>query len=179
MNTLSIILIILILGSGIAIIYILYYNKLMFYKTRIEKAENIIDESLRKKYDLLCEINIEIKKVVSKKDYLKDYIDLKNQRITNYDMDRKLIEAFNLVKELVSDHKKLNNKNVNNVLESVIINDEELSSGKSFYNKNTTELNSIIRKFPSNVIAKIHHFRIKPYFDQKNMQDAVLDDFKL
>ena len=40
-------------------------------------------------------------------------------------------------------------------------------------------LNTVIRKFPTNIIAKIHRFKIKPFFDGKNMQDAVIDDFKL
>ena len=57
--------------------------------------------------------------------------------------------------------------------------DENLLAGKNYYNKNTSELNKIIQKFPSNFVAKLHRYKIKPFFDGKNMQDTIIDDFKL
>ena len=85
-------------------------------------------------------------------------MELKDKRISNYELDRKLTEAYTLLLEL---------KN------------EDLVSCKNYYNKNTSELNKIIQKIPTNIVAKINRCRIKPFFDGKNMQDAVTDDFKL
>ena len=56
---------------------------------------------------------------------------------------------------------------------------ETLTSCKTYFNNNTSELNKLIRKVPTNIVAKIHGYKIKPFFDGKNMQDAVIDDFKL
>ena len=179
MNTVSIILLIIIIISIIALIYVITYNNLVNYKIKIEKAEGIIDENLRQKYDLIAKLNIAIKKVVTKKDYLKEYIDLKNKRISNYELDRKLTEAMNIILEVKNDHSELDTKEFNKDLKEIERINETLISCKTYYNKNTTELNQIIRKFPSNIIAKIHHYKIKPFFDGKNMQDAVIDDFKL
>ena len=53
----------------LGIFYTIIYNNLITYKLKIEKAEGIIDESLRQKYDLIAKLNIAIKKVVTKKDY--------------------------------------------------------------------------------------------------------------
>ena len=161
----------------IGLIYVFTYNDLVSYKIKIEKAEGIIDESLRKKYDIIMEMNIAIKKVVTKKDYLKDYTELKNKKISNYEMDRKLIEATNIILEVKNDYKELDTKDFNKHIKEINKLNETLVSCN--YNKNTSELNKIIRKFPSNIIAKIHNFKIKPFFDGKNMQDAVIDDFKL
>lgn len=163
----------------IGLIYVFTYNDLVSYKIKIEKAEGIIDESLRKKYDIIMEMNIAIKKVVTKKDYLKDYTELKNKKISNYEMDRKLIEATNIILEVKNDYKELDTKDFNKHIKEINKLNETLVSCKNYYNKNTSELNKIIRKFPSNIIAKIHNFKIKPFFDGKNMQDAVIDDFKL
>lgn len=163
----------------IGLIYVFTYNDLVSYKIKIEKAEGIIDESLRKKYDIIMEMNIAIKKVVTKKDYLKDYTELKNKKISNYEMDRKLIEATNIILEVKNDYKELDTKDFNKHIKEINKLNETLVSCKNYYNKNTSELNKIIRKFPSNIIAKIHKFKIKPFFDGKNMQDAVIDDFKL
>ena len=179
MNTVSIILLIIIIISIIALVYVITYNNLVNYKIKIEKAEGIIDENLRQKYDLIAKLNIAIKKVVTKKDYLKEYIDLKDKRISNYELDRKLTEAMNIILEVKNDHSELDTKEFNKDLKEIERINETLTSCKTYYNKNTTELNQIIRKFPSNIIAKIHHYKIKPFFDGKNMQDAVIDDFKL
>ena len=173
------ILVLIIIVGIIAIAYVITYNNLVNYKIKIEKAEGIIDENLRQKYDLIVKMNIAIKKVVTKKDYLKDYIDLKDKRISNYELDRKLTEAMNIILEVKNDYNELDNKEFNNELKEINIINETLISCKTYYNKNTTELNQIIRKFPSNIVAKIHRYKIKPFFDGKNMQDAVIDDFKL
>ncbi len=176
---LTTLLIIIIIVGILAIIYSIVYNNLVGFKLKIEKAEGIIDESLRKKYDLIAKINIAIKKVVKKKDYLKEYIDLKNKKISNYELDRKLTEAHNIILEVQGDHKELDNKDVNKNLKEIDKINETLASCKNYYNKNTSELNQVIRKFPSNIVAKIHGYKIKPFFDGKNMQDAIVDDFKL
>lgn len=179
MNLLIIILILIIIIGSLGIVYTILYNNLVSYKIKTEKAEGIIDESLRQKYDLIVKLNIPIKKVTNKKDYLKEYIELKNKRITNYEMDRKLTEAYNIVLELKSDYEELNTKDFNKDIKEIEKINETLISCKTYYNNNTNELNKIIRKFPSNIIAKIHGYKIKPFFDGKNMQDAVIDDFKL
>ena len=52
-------------------------------------------------------------------------------------------------------------------------------AGILYYNKHTSSLNNYIRKFPNNIIAKIHHVKVKPYFDGKDMTDNDIEDFKL
>ena len=179
MNFTSFVLIlIIILGIG-ALFYVVTYNTLVTYKLKIDKAEGIIDESLRKKYDIIAKLNGPIKKVVTKKDYLKEYIDLKDKRISNYDLDRKLTEAENLILEVKNDHSELDTKEFNKDLKEIKKINEDLISCKNYYNRNTSDLNKLIRKFPTNIVAKIHRYKIKPFFDGKNMQDAVTDDFKL
>ncbi len=175
----TIILITIIIIATLAIIYINTYNKLQYYKIRIEISENTIDENLRKKYDLICELNTEIKAITKEKDYLKEFIELKNKKLTNYESDRKLIEAIILIKELKNDYNELNSKEFNFIFNKIKKIDQELIAAKNFYNKFTAELNIIIRKFPTNLIARNHKFKIKPYFDNKNMQDNIIDDFKL
>ena len=179
MNLTTIILIIIIVLGIIGLLYVISYNNLVEYKIKIEKAEGLIDDSLRQKYDKITELNSLIKKVVTKKDYLKEYIDLKDKRISNYELDRKLTEAMMLIKEVKNDYEELDNKDFNKELTDIEAIDESLLSGKNYYNKYTSELNRIIQKFPTNIVAKIHRYKIKPFFDGKNMQDAVIDDFKL
>lgn len=179
MNLFEIILILIIILGIIAIFYATIYNNLVTYKLKIDKSEGIIDEALRQKYDLIAKLNIPIKNVVTKKDYLKDYIELKDKRISNYELDRKLSEAYNIILEVKNDHEELNTKEINKDIKEIKKINETLVSCKTYFNNNTSELNKLIRKFPTNIVAKIHGYKIKPFFDGKNMQDAVIDDFKL
>ena len=179
MNLFEIILILIIILGTIAIFYATIYNNLVTYKLKIDKSEGIIDEALRQKYDLIAKLNIPIKNVVTKKDYLKDYIELKDKRISNYELDRKLSEAFNIILEVKNDHEELNTKEINKDIKEIEKINETLVSCKTYFNNNTSELNKLIRKLPTNIVAKIHGYKIKPFFDGKNMQDAVIDDFKL
>lgn len=181
MNTLSILLVFIIIGGIIGIIYVVNFNKLQYLKTKIEQSENLIDEALRNKYDSIVKINTIIKKVVKdKKDYLKEYVNLKNHRISNFDLDRKLVEAMNVVYELQNDYTKLNdNQELKDILQNIKTTDEKLSAVKNYYNKNTSACNQLVRKFPSLLIAKIHGFKVKAFFDGKDLQDDIIDDFKL
>ena len=71
------------------------------------------------------------------------------------------------------------NKDFTNIINSLYDSDEKLEAAKSFYNKYTSKLNEVIRKFPSNIIALIHQIKTKAYFDGKNMFDDEIEDFKL
>ena len=119
MNLFEIILILIIILGTIAIFYATIYNNLVTYKLKIDKSEGIIDEALRQKYDLIAKLNIPIKNVVTKKDYLKDYIELKDKRISNYELDRKLSEAFNIILEVKNDHEELNTKEINKDIKEI------------------------------------------------------------
>ena len=179
MKWITLILVLIAIIGIIAIIYAIIYNNLVNIKIKIDKAEGIIDEALRQKYDLICKMNTAVKKAANKKDYLKEYIELKDKRISNYEMDRKLTEAYNIILEVKGDHSALDTKEFNKEIKEMEAINETLASSKIYYNKNTSDINAIIKKFPSNLVAKIHGYKIKPFFDGKNMQDEIIDDFKL
>ncbi len=176
-----ILLILIIVIAILAIVYISYFNKMQYLKTKLENAEGIIDEILRKRYDMLVRADNIVKSTLNDgKEYFKEYIQLKEQKITNFDMDRKLKEAFHTLNKFKDDYPELgNHKELKEIFNSIKESDEKIAAITSYFNKNTNELNGYIRKFPSNIIAKIHHFKINTFFDGKDMSDDVYDDFKL
>ncbi len=181
MESLTIILLLVILLGIIAILYINIYNHIQFSKTKIEKVEGKIDEDLREKYDLIVKADTVIKNnLKAKKDYLKEYINLKEEKISNFDLERKLKEAKNIIDTLYEDNKELNqNETMQEINEEFKSIDEKLVAGISYYNKHVTEINNYIRRFPNNLIAKIHHMKPKTFFDGKDMTDTDINDFKL
>ena len=174
-------LILIILISCLAIVYVTYYNKMQYLKTKIEHAEGIIDETLRQRYDMLVRADGIVKSTLNDgKEYFKEYIQLKNKQVTNFEMDRKLKEAFNTLNKFRDDYTELgSNKELKEIFTSIKESDEKIAAVTSYYNKNTNILNGFVRKFPSNIVAKFHQFKINAFFDGKDMTDDIYDDFKL
>lgn len=181
MEILYAVLFIVIIGGAIAILYIYQFNKLQHSKTKIDQAEYLLDESLRNKYDLLVEAEDYVKKSLKiEKGFFKGIDKIKKDNISNFDLDRKLQEYNNTLDQLRADYPTLeDSKDFRKLLSSIKKTEEKLQAAKSFYNKYTSELNDLIRVFPSNIVARMHGISIKPFFDGKNMQDEIFDDFKL
>ncbi len=182
MNLIMIIILITIVLIGILIIsYIYNYNNLQELNIKINESESIIDNELRNKYDLIMKSSTTINKLLKKEvTYFKDLEKLKKEDISNFDLDRKIIEGENLIHQVKNDYKSLNdNEEYISIINDLKDSDELLEAAKSFYNKYTTEINLLIKKFPTNIIAKFHKIKLRNYFDGKNMFDDEIKDFKL
>lgn len=160
--------IIFMLLAIITLIFFSSYTKLKKYKEKMTNAENIIDENLNKKLDIIISINGEVKKVTGKKDYLKDYVSIRDLIITNIEKDIKLNEAVKLINDLMNDFDALTKeeafiKDINELRKI----DEILVSAKNVFNQNAVISNQIIKTFPNNLIAKIAKFRIRSFYNNK------------
>lgn len=181
METFGLILIILVLVILYAIIHILVYNKIQFYLTKIENVESMVDEALREKYDIIIKLETTIKDTINdKNEYLKDLKDLKNEKVSNFEMQRKLSEAQAIIENLYYDNEELEKKNkFHKIFAELKKANEKLTAGITYYNNNTSILNNYIRKFPNNLIARIHGIKVKTFFDGKDLTDNDIFDFKL
>ena len=182
MNIIMIIILIAIILIGILIIsYIYNFNNLQEKNIKINESESIIDNELRNKYDLIMKSSTTINKLLKKEvTYFKDLEKLKKDNISNFDLDRKIVEGENLIHQVKNDYKSLeDNEEYISIINDLKDSDEILEAAKSFYNKYTTEINLLIKKFPTNIIAKFHKIKLRNYFDGKNMFDDEIKDFKL
>ena len=181
MNIFYGLLIAIIVGALLAIIYIVYYNKLQDAKLKIDEAERIIDENLRAKYDVIVAMKKLIKKTLrNAKINFKDIDEVKDQDISNFDFDRKLTDYLTIMDSVINDYKKVQEKQeIYTMLNDIKRIDEKLTSAKDFYNKYITESNALVLKFPSNIVALIHKIKQKNFFDNKDLNDEEINDFKL
>lgn len=178
---LTIFLTIIILLGAIVVFYVLLYNNIQAHKIKINEAESVIDELLRKKYDEL----LSIKKIildntdVDKKSF-DDLDGLKKEKLSSFDFERRLTVINKLIEQIYSDYNKLgDNEDFSCAYEDIFKLNERLEATKSYYNRYTSLLNKTIKKFPSNIIAKIHHINPQTYFDGKDLYDDNLEDFKI
>ncbi len=141
----------------------------------------MIDELLRNKHDLLLAIKADILTHTDIDDKAFEELEsLKDINISSFDFERKLTSLNNLIEQIKLDYDKLEeDESFNNIYEDIFKLNERLEATKAFYNKYTSCLNKLIKKFPSNLIAKIHHVDLQTYFDGKDLFDENKEDFKI
>ena len=168
MNGYVILAIIVAIIAIIAFLYCTSYFKLKKYKERMDKAEAIIEVNLNKKLELITACNNQIKKVINKKDYLKDYVSIRDLIITSIEKDWKLEEAVKLINNLSLDYTKLkNDKKFKELQEEIRSIDEILTSAKNMFNSNALLSNQAIKLFPNNIVAKTSNFKIRSFYNNK------------
>lgn len=182
MNIIIYTLLIFILICFLLIWFVTIYNDYQNYIIRINEAEAFIDTTLRKRFDLLNKsITIIKSNVKNKKDDVLQLIEeLKSQKLTNFELDRQLYEGineFNKYKEEFEDLRS--NENFIKIEIGLFESEAEIVAARKYYNDIITDYNKLTRKFPSNVVGLISKYKVKTYFDGKNMEDEVVNDFKL
>ena len=164
-------------------IYLTLYNKIQDYIIRINEVESIIDNNLREKYDNINKIVSIIKgneKIKIDKKIIDEIVKLKTKKISNFNLDRKLIETTNYFNSLKEKNKEIkNNDEINQINKKINELDELLIINKEYYNRNIAEYNKLIKLFPTNIVANICKYEEKLFFDRKDMNDEDYNDFKL
>ena len=166
-------------------IYTILHNKIQVYVIKINEVESIIDTNIRNKYDNINKIISIIKgiKDIEKKIDFKIFdetIRLKTKKISNFDLDRALIDSENILLSLKEKHKEIKeNEDIKKYSDEIEETNENLIVNKEYYNKNIAEYNKLVTQFPTNIIAKLGKYEEKLFFDRKDMSDDDFNDFKL
>lgn len=178
--TFEYILLIIIVICLLLIWYVSIYNNYQNFIIRINESEAFIDTTLRKRFDLLNK-SIEIIKANTKeKEVLNIISELKTMKLSNFDLDRKLYEAINEFDSYKESNEELRNTESFLKIDLGLFESEsEIVAARKYYNDIITDYNKLVKKFPSNVIAKFSNYKVKPYFDGKDMEDDDVNDFKL
>ena len=109
-----------------------------------------------------------------------EIVRLRTKKISNFDLDRKLIEAENNFITLKEKYDFLKeNKEMIEITKKLEDLDENLIVSKEYYNKHIAEYNKLVKLFPTNIVAKLCKYEEKLFFDRKDMSDDDFNDFKL
>lgn len=149
-----IILVMIIIVCVIAVFYATIYNRFQDYIIRINEVESIIDNNLRNKYDLINRIIPIIKGTVDNdKDIFEEIIKIRSRKISNFELYRILMQSsiqLNSLKEFPDINKSDEIKKVTKQIEDI---DNKIENYIDYYNENITIYNTLVKKFPSNIIA--------------------------
>lgn len=166
-------------------IYITLYNKLQDYVIRINEVEAILDSNLRDKYDNInrCVSLIKSSEFIDEevdKKMFEEIVKLRTRKISNFDLDRKLVEANNNFISLKEKYKELKeNKEIISISKKLEELDEAIIVNRDYYNRNIAEYNKLVAVFPTNIVARVCKYEEKLYYDKKDMSDDDFNDFKL
>ncbi|NLL44643.1 MAG: LemA family protein [Mollicutes bacterium] len=181
MDWLMYILVIIIVICLLLIWFISTYNHFQNYIIRINEAEVNIDSILRKRFDLLNKsIGIIKANVDIQEEIMEVIVKLRSRKLSNFELDRLLYDAINEFHQYEENYEELKDSE-SFVKIDVALNESEpeISAARKYYNDIITDYNKLVRTFPSNIVAKMFKYKIKPYFDGKNMEDDIVNDFKL
>ena len=181
MNVFFITLLIIIFICLILVWYINTYNKYQNFIIRVNEAETNIDTLLRKRFDLLNKsINIIKGNINTEEDVLGLIVKLRSRKLSNFDLDRQLYEAINEFNYYKENYPELSESDSFVKIDiSLNESEHEMTALRKYYNDIITEYNKLIRKFPTNIVALISKYKEKTYYDGKNMNDDIINDFKL
>ena len=178
---LTVIFLIVIITCSIAIFYATIYNKFQDYIIRINEVESMLDNNLRSKYDLLNRVIPIIKSTIPKdKEVFGEIVKLRSRKLGNFELYRVLVRTSNeftvLKEEYPEIEKSTEIKKIRNQINDI---DLKLDNEIDYYNENISIYNSLLKKFPSNIVATFCKYKEKLFFDRKDMNDEDYDDFKL
>ena len=157
------------------------YNQFQVLIIRINEAEANIDAVLRKRFDLLNKsIDVIKENTKTEEDVLEQIVKLRSRKLSNFELDRKLYDALKEFEKFKEKYPKL--KTAESFMKiDIALNESEaeIVKKKKYYNDIITDYNKLVKSFPTNIIALFFKFKSKLYFDGKDMNDEIVDDFKL
>jgi LemA protein len=179
MDELTFLILFLLIGVILGFGYMSIYKNFQHYLLKINESESKIDEILRERFDLLSKTRDFIKEN-AKEEIMKELESLDKENLSSFDFERKL---SSLTREY--DEIKFKNRNLIKMDEFVDMdfslkeNEAKLDGYTSYYNDSISKFNRLVRMFPSNIIAKLCHYKERTFYDGKNMSDKNDKDFKL
>ena len=180
MNIIMYSLIVFIVVCIILIWIINTYNKFQAYIIRLNESEASIDTTLRKRFDLLNKSIAIIEENTKEKNVLEIINKLRSKKLSNFDLDRQLYDAINEYTRYKEKYDELKN-NTDFLKIDIELNEteSEIVALRKYYNDIITDYNKLAKTFPSNLVGLITKNKKRPYFDGKNMDDDITNDFKL
>lgn len=162
----------LMIGFGLFLVlillyYIFVYNRLQRLVNSAAEASSGIDVALLKRYDLISNL-VEVVKGYSKheSEVFTEIAAIRNNLDNARDVANEQMEvAMGKLSVLIENYPQLKaseqylnlQKNLSNV-------EEHLQASRRLYNRSVTELNNVIKQFPTSFIAKNHDISARQLF---------------
>ena len=170
--TLLIVIVVLVI---LALIYISMYNGLQKAKVNTEESWSQIDVQLKRRYDLIPNL-VETTKGYAKheKETLAQVINLRNQltelpadaHAQKMEVSNQLTDTLKSIFALAEAYPDLKaNQEFTKLMEELTNTENKIAYSRQLFNSSAANFNQRLLTFPSNMVAKIHHFTKVDYLE--------------
>jgi len=171
----------IIIVAIVAVLLIALYNRLVSLRNRRENAFADIDVQLRQRHDLVPQLVDTVKGYAKhEKELLTDITEARSSAMQAKTIDDKIIAENKLaaglqgLKIAVENYPDLKaNQNFMQLQEELSDIENKLAASRRFFNSVTTEYNTAVESFPSNIIAKNFNFKRETLFDLGERRDDM------
>ena len=149
------------------------FNRLVTLRNRVENGWSQIDVQLRRRYDLIPNLIETVKGYAAHEREVFEHVTEARTRAMGATGVEDQANAENAVTaglgrliavaEAYPDLKA--NQNFLALQEELIGTESKIAYARQFYNDQVALLNTLVQKFPANVIAGLGHFEPKPFFE--------------
>jgi LemA protein len=149
------------------------YNRLVTLRTRSENGWSQIDVQLRRRYDLIPNLIETVKGYAAhEREVFEKVTEARTQAMgaTGVKDQAKAENAITaglgrLIAVAESYPELKANQNFLALQEELVGTESKIAYARQFYNDTVARLNTLIQKFPANLIAGLGHFEQKPFFE--------------
>lgn len=170
--TLLIVIVVLVI---LALIYISMYNSLQKAKVNTEESWSQIDVQLKRRNDLIPNL-VETTKGYAKheKETLAQVINLRNQltelpadaHAQKMEVSNQLTDTLKSIFALAEAYPDLKaNQEFTKLMEELTNTENKIAYSRQLFNSSAANFNQRLLTFPSNMVAKIHHFTKVDYLE--------------
>jgi LemA protein len=163
----------LIILAVLALGAIFVYNGLISSRNRVEEAWADIEVQLKRRYDLIPNLVNTVKGYTQQESsVLENVTKARTQAMNAGSLQEKAkdenilsgaLKSLFAVAEAYPDLKS--NQNFLQMQNDLTDTEDKIQAARRFYNGNVRDYNTKVQTFPTNVLANLFHFTIKPFFD--------------
>ena len=162
---------------GVVVVLLLWavltYNRLVTLRNRVDNGWSQIDVQLRRRYDLIPNLIETVKGYAAHEREVFDRVTEARTQAMGAAGVRDQAQAENAITAglgrliaVAESYPELKaNQNFLALQEELVGTESKIAYARQFYNDQVARLNTLIQKFPSNLIARVGHFEPRPFFD--------------
>jgi LemA protein len=162
---------------GVVVVLLLWamltYNRLVTLRNRVDNGWSQIDVQLRRRYDLIPNLIETVKGYAAHEREVFDRVTEARTQAMGAAGVRDQAQAENAITAglgrliaVAESYPELKaNQNFLALQEELVGTESKIAYARQFYNDQVARLNTLIQKFPSNLIARVGHLEPRPFFD--------------
>jgi LemA protein len=149
------------------------YNRLITFRTRAENGWSQIDVQLRRRYDLIPNLIETVKGYAQhEREVFEKVTEARTQAMgatgvqDQAQAENEVTAGLGRLIAVAENYPELKaNENFLALQEELVGTESKIAYARQFYNDQVTRLNTLVQKFPANLIAGFGHFQPKPFFE--------------